>query len=362
MLYNEVMRYYLLKEKIFEETYWCKQYIAGIKEEANRNKIKILENTEIDFSENGIVFLIATTNEFLNKIIEDNVYNKIKIIYIGPQVELGSDYNSIMCDYNFLVKNAIKYCKDNNCNKILLYGVNPNSQGDLFFENTFKEEMLDDGYEFGKEKFDLDKQEALLLILQNYDAILCCNMIIAKSLITQMKKISDKIPWVISLLDSPLGQYCTTDITTFIQNEREIGRQSVRLAISLKKNNNEVKVIWKTIPSIHVGETTDYIDYKISKAFSVQKIEEETNYFLSDKLVLDLLRCENLVANLNDSDFEILKYIGLNYTYSQMATLMNISESNIKYRMKRLEKITKIESRKELLNLLMKNVPKLVNP
>ncbi|MCK9190053.1 MAG: hypothetical protein M0P10_00710 [Sphaerochaetaceae bacterium] len=67
-----------------------------------------------------------------------------------------------------------------------------------------------------------------MFLIQNYDAILCCNMMIAKSLITQMKKISDKIPWVISLLDSPLGQYCTTDITTFIQNEREIGRQSVR--------------------------------------------------------------------------------------------------------------------------------------
>jgi len=45
-----------------------------------------------------------------------------------------------------------------------------------------------------------------------------------------------------------------------------------------------------------------------------------------------------------------------------MATQMNISESNIKYRMKRLEKITKTESRKDLLNLLIKNVPKLVNP
>lgn len=65
---------------------------------------------------------------------------------------------------------------------------------------------------------------------------------------------------------------------------------------------------------------------------------------------------------MNDSDFEILKYIGLNYTHSQMATQMNISESNIKYRMKRLEKITKTESRKDLLNLLIKNVPKLVNP
>jgi DNA-binding CsgD family transcriptional regulator len=353
------MKYYLIIEELFESTFWCKQYVEGIKKEANRNKIKISGDSRINFKEDGIVFLISTENNCLNKIIEKNIYNKIKIIMVGPQDSICCNFSSIMCNYTYIIKNAIKYCKDNNRNKLLLYGVNPNSQGDIIFEKAFKE-IMPEGFEFGKDKFDLTKQSALLLILQNYDAILCSNMIIAKSLILQMKKISNKIPWVISLLDSPLRKYSSIDITSFQQNELEIGRQALHLALELKKTNYDINITWRTKASMHIGETTDYKDYQLTGIFKASPKEQEASCFYNDSVVTNSLKAENIVTNLNNIDFEILRYLGQNYTYKQISDALEISESNIKYRMKRLQTKSKTQSKKELIWLIQNYIPKLL--
>lgn len=73
----------------------------------------------------------------------------------------------------------------------------------------------------------------------------------------------------------------------------------------------------------------------------------------SDSDIMRVLRLELFVRNADRTDFSILRAIKGNKTYAQISEDENVSESTIKYRLSKLQKVCGFTNRSELLSLIM---------
>jgi len=352
------MKYYLFEEPNFKETNWCKLYKRAIKTESNNVKIKIIENPKTIDDEEGIAIIIGTNLNWLNnktKLLEN--FN-LKIIAVGPTLNSSFSHNSIMSDYDLSIEMAISYCHNNNKNNILLFGPNKNSLGDNIIVNKINQ--IDPQIDILWEEKAIEKN--ILFIKENlksFNAFLCCNMVTATALLTQLKNdiIENKI-WIISLIDSKLGEYVSPTITSFKQNEIDIGKKTIHLALFLKRNWDISRVNWYTKTEIIIRESTNNTPFNFDNE-KVNIITKPYNpIFYNDETIEEILNLEKLLNNIENCDKLILKNVLENKTYQQISEIGNMSENTVKYRIKRMEKLCNVSSREELLFIIKKYIAK----
>ncbi len=350
------MDYYLVQEPLFKETNWCIAFRTAIKREANNMKLKVyIKVPTYKEALGNAILVLSSSKEWTNNIISTYDRNETILLIVGPSLGQEFDYSTVTIDFCLILENAVNYSRANNRNKILLFSPNPNSIGDNTITNHFRR-LVPDGTVL-QEKGTIETNIRILEKIKNeYDTIICCNSIVASAL-SQQIELFDKPNnfWIIALLDSPLARFSKKPITAFKQNEEEIGRLAIRLAYFLAKNKILTTVVWKSTPSIVIRESTNNTPYSINKncidcSSSINNRSKDLLY--RDKNILNLITLEKFFTQLEDVDIDILKCIKSNMRYIDIAEKVYTSESTIKYRIKRMLNICKIENRDELLEFI----------
>ena len=132
-----------------------------------------------------------------------------------------------------------------------------------------------------------------------------------------------------------------------------IGRQAVKLSIMLSKS--------PLITTLH-AMTKGWIDVRESTGFAVlnpyqQQVVsnpqiESMSAFYSDKTVNEIFGLESLVTHCSSIDMRILKGVRDRKSYLDIANELYISESTIKYRLRRMSTMCKRENRDDIVDLV----------
>lgn len=109
--------------------------------------------------------------------------------------------------------------------------------------------------------------------------------------------------------------------------------------------------------SLQIGESTDHRPNIwrecCEKTFPFSG--NDSPIYNSDPDIIEILKLEPLVRSIDILDIAILRGIDENKSYAQISESISISESTIKYRLSKMQRICDFQDRLQLLNFAKKS-------
>ena len=368
------MNVHIYIDPSYKDTLWCTQTLKGITEEATKKRysIKVLEADNIykvDLDkffehESKRILLILSTSVILSK--KFNKFfseNSVHLLYINHQSTSNMyRYSNIIIDYYESMRKITDYLEGCGRNRIALYGIYPDSSTDLIKKNFFEDRNRHiQKYGNGENIFyrDSDDRENSAIdcfmqferSIENYDAVICANDLIAKLLIDNLQKIGKRVPedlYVVSFGDYILAQIGTPTITAVTVDHEQLGRQAIYTYSYLCKASADIYITAKVTPRLSIRESTAKSEYKPSKKTTVDAVDHSTSDFYRDLEIISVITFENMLTKCDKLDMQILIGVMNHMTYMQLSEKLFVSENVISYRVKRLCKLASIPSKSKL--------------
>ncbi len=355
------MDIYVLIEYVYLSSSWCKNIINGLNVEKKLKKIKIQFINALEEiyepSKFSSVILIGTKNSWIEKNIYEVKNLNLNPILISTTVKSSCIACSVVSsDIIGAVSEAFLICRQNNMNKVALYGVNPESITDSVRKNAF--------LSIGGKKNDVYYNNGLLKgcfysflpNLQKYNSVICVNDFTAISLIKRLNKeaLSNKNISIISLSNSALGEIFSPKITSFTINHEKFGSAAIMIHKELSKNKFVSSLNALIKYDLVSGETTPKYESskQITPIISTENKSDVNIY--KDIELLEMMSVENFLKTADDSDWEILKFIKENRNREFISDNTFLSHSAIKYRVKNHCKNFKVNNINRVVEILEK--------
>ena len=356
------MSLYVLAEKEYIASSWCRSILDGLNFEKKRKKIKLIsvnsadELTAESEKNKSSVILIGTKscwiNENVNKVLDLNL-NPILI----SNTELILDFSScsiVSSDISGALNEAVLLSKEKGNDSIALYGVNPDSVSDNMRKNVF--------LALGGKKNDIYYNNGILencflnfsKARKKYSAIICVNDFSAISLINRLKmnNLYNEKTFIISLNSSQLGKCFSPEIISFSINYKKFGAAAFLIHEELTKNE------YITSLNALIKYDLNYSGYSkkskektINSKFFFNQTDEEVNIYADDEMI-EMMSIERFLINADESDMLMLKMLNNKESYGKIEEVTYLSTSTIKYRIKNICKIFDVEHISDVLDIL----------
>ncbi len=369
------MTVFLMSEPAFAGTYWCRQYINGMKYECSQNGLHLEEITGSSLSglkknaaeENirPLLLLAGTTIAWILHTVSKLSAQGVHIISVSPFLSPFSSalfrISNVSMDYARTVCSLNEYFYSFGKSKTALVGINPNSAGDIAKRDAFLEFWQARGRESVSGVFwnygNLgDCCESFFQKRKEFNSVICSSDIVAIKLSSFLKERMVSIPGDIALAaigDTVLGGFMRPGITTVVLDCKTIGRQAVKLYMLLAKTQSLTSLSATISGTIQVRESTGFapVPSNIPAVFPEISSVEPVDFY-SDTDVKEIFHLEELISHCDPLDFDILKGIFQRAKYSSLSERLHSSENTIKYRVKRMISLAHKENRDELIALL----------
>lgn len=356
------MSLYVLAEKEYIASSWCRNILKGLSIEKKRKKIKLIsinsadELTAESEKNKSSVILIGTKagwiNENVNKVLDLNL-NPILI----SNTELILDFSScsiVSSDISGALNEAVLLSKEKGNGSVALYGVNPDSVADNMRKNVF--------LALGGKKNDIYYNNGILencflnfsKSLKKYGAIICVNDFSAISLINRLKRnnMYNEKTFIISLNSSQLGKYFSPKIVSFSINYKKFGAAALLIHEELTKNEYITSLNALIKYDLNCNSLSAKPQRQIANSkFFFSQTDEEVNIYADDEMI-ELMAIESFLLNTDESDMLILKMLNNKYSYRKIEEVTYLSNSTIKYRIKNICKIFNVEHISVVLDIL----------
>lgn len=351
------MTYTLLEEQFFPYP-WCQRLLRGLNEEARKKRIEItqLTNLEEKPSEFGCVLLIGATSSWVNTMAE-----KARTVGLHPIVMTNRQpgaspfpFSSVMMDIQGSMQLAVQYLHALGRDRLALYGVNPLAASDPWRAECFA--LLtgkpDDVFVCG------DSFEALYerfrAVIENYDSVICASDYAAISLVRRLQQDGYPIPeklYLISYGNMALSQLMRPSITSISDGYEEFGRAALSISSLIEKNPSISTVNIQLHCQLNIRETTENRPLPVSAEDAAAEPVLE-NRFFKDPEISNLARLETLFQQCDEIDMALIQQLLSGDSYAQMTEKSFISETAVKYRIRKMEKTCGVGTRMELVRFL----------
>lgn len=360
------MSLYVLAEKEYNASSWCRNILKGLSIEKKRKKIKLIfinstdEITGESEKNKSSVILIGTKagwiNENINKVLDLNL-NPILISNTQLVLEF-STCSIVSSDILGALNEAVWLSKSKGNGAVALYGVNPDSVADIMRKDAFLASGGQDDDIFYNngilEKCFSDFSKARV----KYGAVICVNDFSAISLINMLKKenlYSDNL-FIISLNSSQLGNYFSPKIVSFSINYKKFGAAALLIHEELTKNEyiTSLNVLIKYDLNCNIMSTKPQRHITNSKLIFSQT-DEDINIYADDEMI-EMMAIESFLLNTDESDMLILKMLNNKFSYGKIEEVTYLSTSTIKYRIKNICKIFAVDNIFTVLDILKRYI------
>lgn len=389
----------LFVEPDFRSSIWGAQYLKAIKDEASLKHytVNLIKGESLhdvnweqiykDTPKRRLLIYIGTSAEAvgsLNGFFTKHHIHPIFINYYSSDsfTELYENYSNIITDYSASLRCILRHLFSLGRTNVALYGINPSSATDekkkLKFEDYIRTAALvNSNHGVYRNTTCLDAcYESFRKDIKKYDAVICSNDIAAMSLLENLKRDGISVPddlFMVSFGNTKLTKVSYPSVTTSSANMAEFGKQAVRLYSFLSKRDADISITVKVPSTLCVRESTSTAkvrqnaagdpfygeakEHIASPTPSVHAEIGEMPYYYNEKFFSDpkvnvLLRTENLLSSLVNTDAEILDGLMNAEPVSQMADRLYTSQQAIAYRIKRMCRIAEVKGVNELLNFL----------
>lgn len=347
----------IITEPEYKDTVWCRETLCGIEKKAAslRYKTKICSFDMLSADMENII-IVGTSPGYVASILGKTTLLGIRAIAISCQpVETKEKTSYVLIDHNRATKECIEYLQSCGRKSIALYGINRNSYADMIKTKYFDDKNI--YYSAGKNAMQ-DCYEIFVNQVSYYNAVVCSNYISAIYLMNRLKSAGICVPkdlYVVAYGDSVIGNIFSPSLTTITLNHEQLGIQAVNLCRFPATLSENISVTVSVPCEIHVAKSTDNIPY-VKSVNNFMQTDISDNIFMQDEQLLEIQSLEKMLRMRDDIDFKIIGGLLDGKSYTKIGDALYISESSVKYRIKRLLTGSGIESTAKMLEVYIKYI------
>ncbi|MBO5199847.1 MAG: winged helix-turn-helix transcriptional regulator [Clostridia bacterium] len=343
----------ILSEAKYATSTGCKMRYSGLTDTLRKKRIPFCEIFDACPPDADVVFVLSGSMEWTAGTIRQlNINGHIPIVICDQIHSLkGCIYSSVCSNINASMKNLLDTLRTQGKQRLALYAFNPNSVSDIGKADALK--SWDEGDFRYMDLFpnDGNLQDCYASFIKegrDYDAVICANNYSAISLVKHLKsedpKRLDSLT-VICCNDSPVSEYYKNDILTMDINHESYGRAAVYIYEALQKHRYlstlTTRITWD------FGNTAT----EPSKAFSFD-FNSNKDTFYEDETVKDMLVVDEYLSSADSTDRTIISELLEGLSTDLIADRCFLSESAVKYRIKRLVQTTGAADKAHLLRVV----------
>ena len=362
----------LICEPVESSALWVTDILDGAVHEAVKKELSVEVSTDgspgdlpAQDDERRIVVVIGYStgwiNETLTKLCEANIEPILVSVYM---YDLKREYSYVSFNTAEAMRTLVSYIHATGRQGIALFAVHRDTVGDRAKLNGFISGMRDNGMSFSREDIYCrgmisECAERLYKNIKKYQAVMCTSDLIAVYLTMYLRGKGVRVPEDINVTGfgnwKAIGAF-SPSITRMYTDLTELGAQAVRLYIYMKNNPRALHSTAVIPCTLQTGESTDRVPEREIGRFdaALSLSENQSPVYSSDPDIIELLKLEPLVRSTDRLDTEILRQICEDRSYAQVSEALNISESTIKYRLSKMQRICGAHDRAELLGFVRK--------
>lgn len=347
----------VLCDPTFKNSAWCERKIKGIRDEAARRRTTVKIYTSIDLfesaaskldSDSSVIILFSKISyiQSVSKILSDLKIHKI-LANTSCNIKLPFEYSRAVTDIDSDITNALEYLYSCGKKQIGLLGVDGNSWGDVSMAQSFVRYAPNFSDNVFYAKGDMNGCFANYLeIIDKFDAVLLPNDHLAICFIEYLKEhgaYCDDL-FVIGRGDSISAKLYGNGLTSITTDFYIGGRAAAELHF------NRLKYGWKSADiklysEISVrGSTKDipYIPCSTLMPPDISPVQEPTLFHIPTNSIgmIDSLLTSSDIINL-----KLIYGMLCGFTYERIAEFCFISMEAAKYRIRKIRKALKGDSK-----------------
>lgn len=360
----------LIAEPAYNSTHWFTSTIAGIYGEAARKGLSVAmadpcvafeaaDKLRLEFPD-GLAMVVGTSISWVNNVSLHLQKAGIRCVLLGSDAQkAGQNISVVNLSHESSCMDIVQYLVQAGRKRIAFFAANSESISDksklagYFAASAAFGLPASEGSVFYNSGSVLECAEKFRPFAADYDGVICSNDVAAIALIRASGSFGLSIPedlYVVGFGDTYIGRLVKPSLTTATLNYYEVGCRAVESYLYLRKNPSIISQFTVVACQIIVRESTQYkpAPGRIFLDTARERPAPIDNLFYSDPHVKGLLRLEEFFQRIDDIDGRILEGLAGNTTYEELAEQLSISESTVKYRLKKILQIVNAASRQQL--------------
>ena len=351
-------------EESYKITVWCREIIDGLRREARKKRISLTLSTNIDDihqnTDDFCVIIVGAETDWLNSAATQAKKCGKHPIILSNQSESDREngVSRVTEDISGSMNEIMSLFASKGHQSVALYAHNPDSASDSFkkeaflhsggfAEDVFTNEgslkaCFDKFYEKHKEK--------------GYGGIVCTNDFAAVSLIRHLENAGADIGKIdiISYSDTLISKCASPAVSTVKASFKSFGQLAFMIVDCIAKGNG--------IRGIHIFCDWEIIHRETSSPPSRKQphkapsSSESSSSFYCDTELIEMLKTETLLSECDETDLLILEAILDGKKTAEIESSCYLTETAVKYRIKKMKDICGVSSREELRLFLSRYV------
>ena len=347
-------------EESYKITAWCREILDGLRQEARKKRISLTLSTDIgdidQSSDEYCIIIVGAETDWLNTTARRVKKAGKHPIILSNQSESDcqNGVSRVTEDIHGSMNEIMGIFAAKGYGSIALYAHNPDSASDNFkkeaflqsggaIENIFiNEGSLEDCFE----RFYKKHKE------NHFRGIVCANDFAAISLIRHLKELGEDTEGIdlISYSDTFISKCTSPAVSTVRASFKSFGQLAFMIVDCLSKggNVNGIRILcnWEIIHR----ETSSHCEISSPETTVLNR----SGSFYSDPELMEMMRIETLLSGADETDLSIIDAILRGKKTAEIESVCFLTETAVKYRIKKMKEICHAESRAHLKDILSK--------
>ena len=351
---------------VIEENYkisvWCREIVDGLRAEARKKRVSLTLSTSTDDigcnTEDPAVIIVGAETEWLNLAARQAKSAKKHPIILSNQSgsDLEGGISRVTEDIYGSMNEIMGLLASKGHETVALYAHNPDSASDCFKKEAFlksgglSENIFENlgSLEACFEEFYQKHEE------KGYGGIVCSNDFAAISLIRHLKDKGEDIGDIdiISYSNTLMARCTSPSVSTVKANFNRFGQLAFMIVDCIGKGDG--------ISGISILCDWEILHRETSSPASTdtnatsQTSPTRSGSFYGDGELMEMMRIETLLSECDETDIEIANAILEGKKSAEIINSCFLTETAVKYRIRKMKDICHAESRAQLQEFLSK--------
>ena len=358
----------ILVEPAYSNSVWCVSLLEGLTGEFKQKRIPFCRIDALEEVPPGeqYLYLIGSDAEWVKAALTAcNRFGIYPILLCNQSYHtFDADYSAVCSDVMNSTRRLVELLHQRGCHRIALYGVNPKSVSDESRKESYLTALQgaageqDVFYNSGSLE---NCFGSFCPHLDDYDAVICANDFAAISLVRRLGQSHpeqlDRLA-VAGCADTRLTQLYGAQILSVRVNFAEYGRAAVMLMDALRKNPYLSHVVMMIRWDVDAKQEPARASSAPGRPSLPQSaLPAAQDVFYDDEELTEMMLLEKLLSEAEDLDRRIIGLLLEGAAYERISEECFLTESAIKYRVKKMVKICHVKGRAELTGLLRRYLP-----
>ncbi len=336
-------------EPQYRASLWAEQTLDGLRREAIRKKMRVLEISPAEaewtcadaLRREGMCVVIGTSVNWTPDTVSSLLSSGIQVLLVSFDAgEPGGVRGQVLMDHAGATKKLLRYLEACGKNRTAFFAFNPESYADMVKLNTARLLGKGDRKDVFPNSGDLlDCCGALMERRGEYDSVLCANDIAAVSLLRQLRRHNIKVPeemYMASYGNLALGSRSRPGITCVTLDHTEMGRQAAALYACLGHMPPDSTLTVHVPTRLVIRGST--AGFQADASPDTAAVRAQCVDFYHDPEAEELLAMEAMLCGCDETDMKMLSLIARGAGTEEMQKQLFLSASAIQYRKKQLMK------------------------